>query len=844
VLRLALGTLRSRRGGFLGALVGVILAVTLVVSSAIVVESTLRAGVPVDRLAAAPVVVARAQSLHLQGGENDAALRERARVDARLAVALRTVPGVERAVADRTLAVAVATVAGRRLTDVSGPAPAHGWSSAALEPLGLTAGRPPRAAGDVVLDAGLARAWSVRPGDRLRVSGAFAPRLFTVSGVAAPPPGHGPSRDPALYLRDDVAAGLSGTGTRVGLIGLVVSPGADVAAVAGRVRSLAAPLGLRVLTGAARGEVESLEGRLAREDLLSGLSVLGSLAAFVAIFVVASAFALSVQQRHRELALIRTIGGTPGQVRAMVAAEALVVAVAGAAVAAPLGLAVATAERGLFVHEGMLPSSFRLAASWIPFALGFAAAIAATQLAAFASGRRASRIRPVDALREAAVEHRPLSRLRGLAGVAALVVGVAVFVATTRDVSGGGGDDAPAAGIVWMLAATLLGPVLALPFVWLAGSVLERLSRGPGLLARASSRTNLRRLTSVATPLMLTVSLACALLVSRSVVREVTKEQASRSVVADHVLVPAGRGGLVPAVAAEARILPGVRRAVATLATQVLVAGGGGNPEQLPAQAVAGAGLGEVVDLGVTAGSIADLRGDGLAVAERRARSLGWSVGDRVRLWLGDGTPVRLRVAALFRRAGGFGEVVLPRRVVEGHVTSALDDAVFVSSTGAAAPAALARAHPEAELLTRSEFLRRVDAAVRRQAVAVYLLLGVVVLFSAIAAVNALSMAISERARELELLRLIGATRRQLRRMIRLEVVLTVAFATTLGMLTAAPGIAVFSYGKSGSFVPAAPAWIWLGLPASAFLLGLAASVLPTRSALRAGRGSVTAGVE
>jgi putative ABC transport system permease protein len=105
-------------------------------------------------------------------------------------------------------------------------------------------------------------------------------------------------------------------------------------------------------------------------------------------------------------------------------------------------------------------------------------------------------------------------------------------------------------------------------------------------------------------------------------------------------------------------------------------------------------------------------------------------------------------------------------------------------------------------------------------------------------------MAISERARELELLRLVGATRRQLTRMVQLELLVIVAFATVLGALTAAPGLVAFSYGKTGSLVPAVPAWLFGGVPVTVALLAFAASVLPTRRALRGGRGSVTAGAE
>jgi putative ABC transport system permease protein len=841
MLRVALGTLGARRGGILGALVGATVAVALVVSSGIVLESTLRAAVPVDRLSGAAIVVHRDQSFTPPKSENGDTLPEQARVDARLAARLRTLPGVERVVADRTFSTEIGDLPGRPLL------PGHGWGSASLPGLVLTAGHAPRRASDVVLATGVGGA-SLRIGDRVRLATAFGRGVFSVVGLVAPAPGRPSSSPGAVYFRDEVAARLSGTGDRVELIAIVVRPGADVSRLAERVRAIAAPRGLRVLTGAGRGEAESLESVLGRDGLLSGLGVFAGLGTFVAVFVVASAFALSVQQRHREIALLRAIGATSRQVRRMVAVEALVTAFAATILAAPLGLLVALGERRVFVAAGLLPSDFHLIVSWMPVAVGLVAAVVTTQLASFVSGLRAARIHPVDALREAAVEAR-LSRLRRLAGLAALVIGVAVFVTTTRDVSGGGGDDAPASGLVWMVAAALLGPLLAMPFVSLIGAPLQAISPGPGGLARASAGANLRRLTSVATPLMLTVSLACALLISRATVERITRQQAARSITADHVLVSSD-GGLLPDVAAAVQVLAGVQQVAATQATSVVVAPDDGrNPILVPARAADGPALEGTVDLGVSEGSMTDLRGSSLAADARLARQLGWHLGDRLRLWLGDGSPVQLRLVALFDRPLGFGRVVVPRVVAAGHVTDRLDDAVFVadahgrSGRVAAELARLARARHGVELLTRTQYLGRLDREARQQSIAIYVLLGVVVLFSAVAAVNALAVAVSERARDLELLRLLGATRRQLGRTVRFEVVIVVSFATVVGGLTAAPGMIAFSIGKTGSPVPAVPVWLWLGVPITAALLASAAIALPLRGAIRAGRGSVTAGV-
>jgi putative ABC transport system permease protein len=827
VLRIAIGTIRDRAGGILGALVGVTVAVSLVISSGIVLESTLRAEIPVERFTEAAIVVNQGQSFGEPGVETDEALPEQTRIDAAIAERLAALPGVALAVADRSFPVQIAG------SDDQGEHPTgHGWSSAALAGLTPTEGRAPRAASEVVVATGLAQI-----GDKVGIASASGLERYTVVGFAAA------SSSPAVYFRDDVAASLSGTGDRVELIGITVEPGADVDEVTARVREITGPLGLQVLTGDKRGEAESIQSLLNREGILSGLAVLSFLGMFVAIFVVSSAFALSVQQRHRELALLRAIGATPRQVRRMIALEALVIAVVGTFLATLVGVVFAEIERRIFIRVGVLPPDFRLVFGWIPVTVGLVAAIVTTQLASFVSGRRAARIRPVDALREAAVEQRPLTRLRAIFGFVALLIGFGIFLSATRNVGSGGGDDAPASGIVWMLAATLLGPLIALPFVWLLGHPLRLLSPGPGMLAHANSRAGLRHLTSVATPLMLTVSLACALLIARTTVEKVNREQAAQSVTADHVLLPAGNG-FMPQVAAAARELPGVRHVAAASSTSVVVSTGGGNNPTLPVLVADGPELAGAIDLGLGDGSFQDLRGATFAAESRRANQLGWKVGDTVKLWLGDGTPAELRVVALYDRPLGFGEIVLPREVTAGHVTNPLDGAVFVTGGSGAALQELADANSGVEVLTRAEYLHTLDVAARKQSIAAYALLGIIVLFASIAAVNALAVAVSERGRDLELLRLIGATRRQLARMVRFEVLIIVTFATVVGALTAAPGVIAFTYGQTGSVVPTIPAWIWLGVPLTAAFLAFVAIAMPLRGALKASRGSVTSGAQ
>src|SRR4051794_19111879 len=126
MLWIALHSLRHRKGGTFGALAAVVLAVTLVVSCGILLESSLRASIPVERLAGAGVIVQASQSTS-GAGEVSVALPERARLPAALAGTLHRVPGVRAAVADRSFDV---QLAGREGTPIVG----HGWAAAALAP--------------------------------------------------------------------------------------------------------------------------------------------------------------------------------------------------------------------------------------------------------------------------------------------------------------------------------------------------------------------------------------------------------------------------------------------------------------------------------------------------------------------------------------------------------------------------------------------------------------------------------------------------------------------------------------------------------------------------------------
>src|SRR5689334_12464783 len=259
MFRLSLLSGRGRLGTFVGALVALIAASVLTTAWGMQLESVLRGHPPVERYAGAAAVVTGQQMV---GPDHDVPLGERARVSSALTSRLATVAGVRAAIGD----VSVPVRLGER------EAVAHGWSSAALTPYVLRAGRAPAGPGEVV--AG----YRARLGVRLSLASTEPARRVTVVGIARPR--HPVTHETAIFLADAEAARLAGHPGRVDAIGVIAGSGFDAArlhAAAGRAQ---------VLTGAARGNAEHPEIHAARTTLIPVTAAFAGLAMFIAMFVV------------------------------------------------------------------------------------------------------------------------------------------------------------------------------------------------------------------------------------------------------------------------------------------------------------------------------------------------------------------------------------------------------------------------------------------------------------------------------------------------------------------------------------------------------------------------------
>ncbi|GAA2850725.1 ABC transporter permease [Actinoplanes cyaneus] len=785
--------LRLRR--MAGALVAVVIGIALVTLALLLLVAG-RPKIP-DRLAHAAVIVQAPTSVTPADpfppvvpwpSERAVGMSER----------LAGLSGVAAAVADRsfyTQVIVDGTPSEATLED-------HGWSSARLGDVRLVTGEPPSRPGEVVLD----RALGFSPGGRVTLLTAGGPMPYTVVGLIDAP---------QVLLSDEEAARLS---PGVAAIGLVLAPGADTETVAGAAREIAGGAG-SVLTGDERGVLEPREDARTRWIGMQVLTGVAALAGFVTVFVVASTFAFTVTQRRRELGLLRAVGATPRQVRRMVYGEALLVGGAGAVLGAILGAALASVMGGVLMDAGFEPATYEVRISALPILGALLLGPLVALAGAWAAARRAARVRPLEALREAAVEQRSMGRLRWITGGSLVAAGVALAVGTaTSDDAQDGATYALLAAMALVTGMVALAPAAIPLLVRLWRLPLRRGGGAIGLLVREGALSAARRTASTAAPVLLTV--AFAVLVAGMVRTSTAAYAAGRAadVAAGRVMVPDRAPGLSDAAVAAAT-------GAAVLPATVFGA---------DSRALIGLAIDPVAfaraDRGtrVVTGALDGLRDADTVVVTESAHL---APGALTPVVFADGQRVALRVVAVVADRSIRGDLLLSRETLRRHDASALTSAVYLDRD---VPAGVG-----ARVIDTATWAAEADSAEDRLVwLFTLMLIAVSAGYGAIAVANTLLMAAGGRARDLRVVRLAGATRRQVAGYVAAESTLIVLIGAVLGGVVAFGALLGVRAGLSQQMdtaVPLVVPWpVVTGVVGLCLLLALAAGVLPTRRMLGA----------
>lgn len=772
---------------------------------------------------------------------------ERATIDAAVADQVAAVDGVAAVAAQVQGTVSVIGPDGEPLRDPRRGIPTLGlgWITAPeLNGWTVVDGRPPAADGEVVLDRATAVDAGVGPGDHVDVVVPSGTLDVEVVGVARFGELDDFSGAAAVLFTDAAAQALLTEPGQVEWISVAAEPGVgEDELVAALAAELGPTAGAEVLTGAEfTEESQNVFGRFvdAFTYLLFGFGVV---AMFVGMFIIANTFTIIVAQRTRELALLRAVGASRRQILGSVVTEALVLGLVAAAVGAVAGVGVAAGLRSLLEATGFELPPTPLAVSPVRLLLPVALATTMTVLAALAPAVRATRIPPVAAMRDVAID-RP-AHLGTRAAVAAVLLAVGAEL-TRRGLAAG-----DRLAVVWVLGASIpaflavfaLGPFVSRPLARMVGAPLARWRGITGTLARENSLRNPTRTATTAIALTIGVGLISVIAVAGESLRASVDVAIDGGVDADFVVTAQSFAGVSPRLATDLAALDEVAVATGVRFENLEVDG-----ERAFVGAIDPSAITEVLDLDVRDGDLGALGGDELAVSATVAEREGWAVGDEVpvRFVGGDERPFRIAAvfgAETFQRGGGilvaqetFDAEVPDAERADQQVYVVLRDGVDVDDATPALEAVMA-GYPTADLADLEGFKAAQTERITQQLTFLYALLGLAVVVGIIGVVNTLLLSVVERTREIGLLRAVGTSRGQIRSTVLGESVIIALIGTVpglaIGLVLGWAMVSSIQLGVPTTYaVPVAQLVVFVG---AAVVAGIVAGVWPASRAARLG---------
>ena len=660
------------------------------------------------------------------------------------------------------------------------------WSELADQILEIREGSPPTGPDEVVVDAATAGNAELSVGDRIRILFQGPPREFTVSGIA----GFGEADNLggatlAVFDLETAQEVLDKEGV-YDLINVVGRDGVAASELRASVEAVL-PDGMEAVTSTTVADeaADTLQEGLG--FFRTALLVFAMIALFVGSFIIFNTFSIIVAQRTRELALLRALGASRRQVIVSVVVEAFVIGLIASVVGIVVGIGIAIGLQGLLgLFNIDLPStSIQLLPRTIVVSLVLGALV--TVAASILPARRAGTVAPIQALREA--EDTPPTR--ALIGrrlvLAVLVTGVGV-AAILYGLFGAESNGATMVGLgaaVTFIGVAMLSPLAARPVAGGLGAPLRRLSV-QGRLGRENAMRSPKRTASTATALMIGLGLVSMVAILAASLKASFDAALTETLKADYTLSTSSFTAFSPDVGERVAALPEVGVASAFRQHGFRV----GDATSF-LTAVDPATVEDVATMEVSEGSISSLGEEDTVLVHREvAEERGWSLGDEVPARFASSGDLPLTIVGIYDENRLVGDYVVSLDTYEGVFTEQLD--AFVLVTGAeGVPLPEVADSITAEVSEFANVQVQDQAAFREQQagfidqllalVTALLLMAIVIALFGI--VNTLGLSIYERTRELGLLRAVGMSRRQVKRMIRWESVIIAVFGAVLGIV-------------------------------------------------------------
>ncbi|GAA1001191.1 hypothetical protein GCM10009555_105370 [Acrocarpospora macrocephala] len=568
---------------------------------------------------------------------------------------------------------------------------------------------------------------------------------------------------------------------------------------------------LLVIAAAAQASDAGENARYWATVVMVLLGTATTVACFVSVFVVASTFALNVALRRRELALLRLSGATPGQVRRSVLAEALVTGALAAALGAALGPITAPVLTGLIDRSGLVAGGFPVPYAVWPQAVSFGLGLAVALTGAWAASRRAGRISPLEALREASIDRKPMTRSRWTGGLAFLAIGLWQVAHAPSTSSDSALTDTTLVAACLITAVALLAPVIVPPLLRAACLPLARGRGANGMLARENAGAAVQRTAATAAPALVTVGLAAALAGALGTVSAAQLGDVRHLVRADAVVSAPGDGSVPEAAVDAAAAIDGATVSAQSRGEVYLSKPDG--DERRAAIGIDARTWPRAIAVNILQGDLGGLSWpDTMAVAQQEAGDPAMSVGKAIPVRFPDGTTRRLEVVAVVRQVSEalpIPSVLLDRDLLRAHDQRARTEVAYVS--GADVPEVRAAiAGTGARTGNAADYAEALHGTARdSNNVLLALVGGMSLAYTFIALANTLVMTTADRRREFAMLRMAGATRGQIVRLAAYEAAAAVLVGALLGITVALLTLRSLASALSENFVTISPVMPW-----------------------------------
>ncbi len=709
-----------------------------------------------------------------------------------------------------------------------------------VEGLSIVSGTPPKGPDEVALDARTAKSAGYHVGDRIRLTSSGARDSLRPKLVGLADFRNGGSTNGATITIFDTA-----TAQKLFLDGkdaysdawVTAKDGVSQSQLRDQVKDLL-PAGYTAKTGDQAAEDDAAPVQEAVKFISIFLLIFAGIALVVGAFLIVNTFSILVAQRSRELALLRALGASRRQVTRSVQLEALVLGFVGATIGLGIGVLLAIGIRAVFATFGLdlsgQPLVFQASTVLISYAIG----IVVTSVAAYLPARRASRVAPVAALRDDVAMPEATMRVRFAVGTVMLFAGVALMLTglfTGVPKPGywvGGGI------LVALLGATVASPVLGRPFLAAMSAIYQRTFGSVGRLAGENALRNPRR----------TAATASALMVGLALVSTMAIVGASSKASLDKTIADNFQGDLVVSNVVGERFSPSLAdriektKGVASVtrlryATPKIK----GKYEQVTA--VNPERLDDAVRVPMVSGRPGDLTDGGVLVSEGRADRDHLAIGDTVTMKMPAGTR-SFRVAGVVEKNNpvlGTPYTLTLGALADGGYRAAdsllfvdKDPGVSVSTLKGDVEDAIGDV-PTVTVKDQAGFAAEQRDQFNQLLVLVYAMLVLALVIAVLGIVNTLALSVIERTREVGLLRAIGLSRRQLRRMVRLEAIVIAVFGALLGVVMGVVfGVALMaSLRDEGLQVTSVPVVQLVVIVLGAALCGVLAAAFPARRAAR-----------